>query len=860
MLIILLLIIALLLVSWALVRQQLYWKYKNIVQGFPKPVFGDTIGTYLQLQSLTDMVKNIYFSYPKNRYVGFYQMSKPMLMIRDPELIKQLAIKDFEYFSNHINYVPGDSDLFWSNNLFALKGSKWSHMRNILTPAFTSMKIQNMFELIDKLSTQFINFYERKISEEQTIELKDAYTRYANDVLAISVFGVKCDSLVHPTNEFYMMSKDLTNIMSFSRLSKIFLHFLLPTLAKALKFIIIPEKVSAFFLQLISDILRVRKHEGILRHDMLNTLMKAREKDGISISDIEITSNFLIFFSAGIVNTTSLMCFASYELALNPEIQQRVKQEIETVHQKFGKLTYEAVMELKYLDMVLKETIRKWPPGFFLDRRCVKEYTIEPQFPDEVAVHLKPDDVICFPASGLHYDPKYFPNPTKFDPERFSDSNKYSIHPYTYLPFGVGPRSCIAYRFAMMTTKIMFFKLISTFEIVVSEKTCVPLKISKFDLMMTSADGFWLGLKRRYVGFYQMTNPMLMIRDPELIKQLAIKDFEHFSNHINYVPGDNKVSTQFVTFYERKISEKQFIKLKGAYTKYAIDVLAICVFGVKCDSLDYPTNEFYMMIKNVTKISFSGISKMFLHFLLPTLAKAVNFEIIPKKVSAFILRLVGDTLRLNEKKLVYKFPILKLPRISWYSFRPASRTPPVNPDIQERVRKEIEEVHRKFGKFTYESVMELKYFDMVLKETIRKWPPGFLLDRHCVKEYTIEPQFPDEVAVHLKPGDVICFPAAGLHNVPKYFPNPSKFNPERFSDSNKYSIHPCTYLPFGIGPRSCIAYRFAMMIVKIMFFKLLNKFEIVVSEKTSVPLKISKNNLLLTSTDGFWLGLKRRKI
>ncbi|XP_017770118.1 PREDICTED: cytochrome P450 9e2-like [Nicrophorus vespilloides] len=497
MLVILLLLVALFLVGYALVRQQLYWRYKNVVQGFPKPILGDILGTFFQFQSLTDMVKNLYFAFSNHRYAGIYLITQPMLMIRDPELIKQLAVKDFEHFTDHMSYVPGDNDALWSNNLFALKGTKWYHMRNILSPAFTSMKMRYMFELIDEVSSQFVTFHKDKILNQQTIELKDAYTRYTNDVIATCAFGVKCDSLEHPTNEFYKMGKIVTEVNSFSRIFKIILNFFLPSLVKALKFTIIPQKVNAFFLQLVGDTLRMREQKGIIRQDMLNLLMQARRKDSMSISDLEITSQCLVFFLAGFESTSSMMCFTSYELALNPDIQQRVRKEIESVHRKFGKLTYEAMKQLKYLDMILNETIRKWPLAFLVDRLCVKKYTIEPTYPDEEPVHLEPGDVICFPVAGLHHDQKYFPNPSKFDPERFSDCNKDSIHPYTYLAFGVGPRSCIGHRFALITAKMMFFKLLSTFEIVITEKTPVPLKISKIDLMLTPADGFWLGLKQR---------------------------------------------------------------------------------------------------------------------------------------------------------------------------------------------------------------------------------------------------------------------------------------------------------------------------------------------------------------------------
>lgn len=78
-----------------------------------------------------------------------------------------------------------------------------------------------------------------------------------------------------------------------------------------------------------------------------------------------------------------------------------------------------------------------------MDRLCVKDYKIEAKEPDEETFTIEKGNVVWMPVVGIHRDPKYYPNPDKFDPERFSDENKSSIQPYTYLPFGLGPRSCI---------------------------------------------------------------------------------------------------------------------------------------------------------------------------------------------------------------------------------------------------------------------------------------------------------------------------------------------------------------------------------------------------------------------------------
>lgn len=86
--------------------------------------------------------------------------------------------------------------------------------------------------------------------------------------------------------------------------------------------------------------------------------------------------------------------------------------------------------------------MRKWPPSPQLDRVCNKNYVIPPEG-DEDFFMFEQGDLAIIPVAAIHRDPKYFPNPEKFDPERFGDENKGNIIPYSYIPFGVGPRNCM---------------------------------------------------------------------------------------------------------------------------------------------------------------------------------------------------------------------------------------------------------------------------------------------------------------------------------------------------------------------------------------------------------------------------------
>ncbi|XP_017770148.1 PREDICTED: cytochrome P450 9e2-like [Nicrophorus vespilloides] len=515
------------LIYYFFIKPQLYWKDRNVTQGSPVPIFGDNSRTLLRKESFLDMVKRTYMRFPNERYTGMYQMTRPTLILRDPDLIKQITVKDFEYFTDHRSFIPDKSDPLWNKNLFALKGEIWRDMRATLSPAFTSSKMRAMFNLINDCAKKFVNFHlEASNNGEITMEMKDIFTRYSNDVIATCAFGVTCDSLKEPKNEFYVMAREASDFTTLIKSLKVLLFILLPKIAKVLNIALFKEHVNRFFKNLVKETIKMREDNGIIRPDMINLMMEARkgrlkheeetnfnetgfatvEESDIGkmkvkkheITDDDITAQALIFFFAGFETVSTLMCFMAYELAVNPDIQSKLMKEVdETYAECDGKLTYEKLSTMKYMDMVISETLRKWPSAIATDRVCVKPYTIPAVKESESPLHIKVDDVLWVPIVGIHYDPKYYPNPDIFDPERFSEENKHNINSNTYLPFGIGPRNCIGSRFALMETKTVFFHILSKFEITVTSKTVIPVRISKKQFNLTSDGGYWLGLKPR---------------------------------------------------------------------------------------------------------------------------------------------------------------------------------------------------------------------------------------------------------------------------------------------------------------------------------------------------------------------------
>ncbi|XP_050298451.1 uncharacterized protein LOC126737565 [Anthonomus grandis grandis] len=507
---------------YCFVRPMSHFTRLGVKQSNPVPFFGDQWKFFLKKTSFCEFSEWVYNMFPNERYSGFYQFTVPTLVLRDPDLIKQIAVKDFEHFTDHRTFIDPEADPLWAHNLFALRGQRWREMRATLSGSFTSSKMKNMFYLMDEAAKKFVQNFVNSEKGLVEVEFKDAYTRYTNDVIATTAFGIQVDSLADAKNEFYLMGKELTNLGTFTQRMKFFGFFIIPQFFKIMKIGLFSKKAGNFFSNVIKENIKVREEKGIVRQDMLNLLLEARkgikneEKDVYEIgyaaveesldiskfkqikglTDDEITSQALIFFFAGFDTISTALSFGTYELAFNSEVQENLREEIlETHKDNNGKLTYDILQKMKYLDMVVSEILRKWPAAVAVDRSCTKPYTIQPQRPGEKPISLKVGDIIWIPMQGIHRDPKNYEDPEKFDPERFSDENKGKIKPYTYLPFGVGPRNCIGSRFALLETKVLLYHLLRQFEVVPVTKSVYPLKLSR-SLQHGSENGFWLGLKK----------------------------------------------------------------------------------------------------------------------------------------------------------------------------------------------------------------------------------------------------------------------------------------------------------------------------------------------------------------------------
>ncbi|XP_065367004.1 uncharacterized protein LOC135959837 [Calliphora vicina] len=483
-----------------------YWEKRNVP--FEKPTYfvGNMRGIGRQYH-WKDINQRIYRTFKNTTPVaGFYTFLTRAAFILDLDLIKQIMIKDFQSFSER-NLFHNERDDPLTGNLLFLDGEKWRVLRHKVSPVFTTGKMRYMFPTVVQVGEKLPAACEKFIEDcGGILEAKDLCARYTTDVIGTCAFGLECNSLIDPQAEFRQMGRTIFEKPRHKGFIQAFM-FTNPSLARKLRMKTFRDDVSAFFMQAVRETVEFRQKNHIKRNDFLDMLIEMKEqrdeliKSGQKVDENDLTSGLnieqlaaqvMVFFLAGFDTSSTTMSFCLYELALNQKVQDQLRQEIlDVLAQHDNQITYESIKEMKYLDMVISETLRKYSVTPHLVRKCVKDF----QIPNTNIV-LEKGLRIIIPLDSIHNDPDYYPEPDNFQPERFLPEQVQKRHPCAYMPFGDGPRNCIGMRFGKMQAQIGLISLLSKFRFDRCATTQIPLRISKLNFLVGTESGIHLKVEK----------------------------------------------------------------------------------------------------------------------------------------------------------------------------------------------------------------------------------------------------------------------------------------------------------------------------------------------------------------------------
>ena len=405
-----------------------------------------------------------------------------------------------------------------------------------MSPTFTSGKMKSMFNIMNDCCNLMVKNIQKRIKDKELeVNFRHLAGCYSMDVIAKCCFATDTNSFDDPDQVFVTFARKFFQVSKLKR----FMSVMLPNSIKALTGFTTQTKESILFLEHVASTLLAERMKSTDGHqnsaldnskqDYLQLLIEASKGQGSKVVDEkvpdneshhgyeemngkinetliketmnelkkplstdEIVSNSVLFLAVGYDTTGSLITTTSYLLTVNPDKQQKLYEEVKSAHeQNGGKFNYETVSGLKYLDAVISESLRIYPPAPLIERRALEEYTFKKN-----GIFIPKGGIVWLPIWNIHHEPKYWNDPWKFEPERFLPENRDKIIPYSYIPFGGGPRNCIGMRFALLEAKLAIANLIFNFKFTPTANTDVPLDLSPTTALL-SPKRVLLGVRTR---------------------------------------------------------------------------------------------------------------------------------------------------------------------------------------------------------------------------------------------------------------------------------------------------------------------------------------------------------------------------
>ncbi|KAL1116661.1 hypothetical protein AAG570_005133 [Ranatra chinensis] len=424
---------------------------------------------------------------------GVFQGVRPVYVILDPELVMRVCVQDFTHFHDR-PFKTNENANPLDGNLFMLAGPRWRALRNKMSPTFTSGKLKWMFGQIETCGRELVEAMKVETAKED-VEVTDLMARFSTDVIVSCAFGLEPECIKNPDSKLRQLGRQIFR-PQLRQLVRAAVRTLWPSLFVRINLGSGASDVGKFLTSVIQQTFRHRQSTGSKRNDFVQLLLELKEKGEIQIeakdyqefTDELLTAQAFIFFAAGFETSATSVSMTLYLLAKNADCQEKARQEVRRVKGQHGdKITYDAVKEMVYLDACFMEAARIHTPVQILMRECTKDCILD-------GVLIKKGTQAYIPVPSLHLDPEYHPRPLHFDPERFTEGR--SPPPGTYLPFGEGPRICIAKRFAKMESILVLAMILDEFAVLPSDKMREPMRMDPRVLINKPMDGVWLRFKK----------------------------------------------------------------------------------------------------------------------------------------------------------------------------------------------------------------------------------------------------------------------------------------------------------------------------------------------------------------------------
>jgi cytochrome P450 len=391
--------------------------------------------------------------------VGFYRI----ILVSDPALVEEVFLTRAKSFRK--GPFERGTAVAASNGLFISEGDFWKRQRRMMSPPFHNKAIAGY-------ATTIVDVADRVCAGWQPGEARDLYrdsTRLALAVAGKTLFDQDIDADADASGGAEQLARVVTAFMTgvSDRFEKVLPAPLwLPTPANRALRRAVAELDRAVYGFIAERRARPTHDRG--RTDLLSLLLAAQDEDGAQMTDQQVRDEAITLFVAGHETSAVTLAAALHYIARDPEVQRRLQDEV-TAALGDRAPTAADLPALGYVERVVKEALRLFPPPYGIDREVMEDVTIGGyRFPKGHVVVVAP--------YALHRDPRHWPDPERFDPDRWTTPAVKALPKGVYMPFGLGPRVCIGGAFAMLELVLVLARFCQRFQFAaVPGKDMVPV-------------------------------------------------------------------------------------------------------------------------------------------------------------------------------------------------------------------------------------------------------------------------------------------------------------------------------------------------------------------------------------------------
>ncbi|CAL2031260.1 unnamed protein product [Caenorhabditis brenneri] len=439
------------------------------------------------------------------------------LVISDPDLVQEVFVKQYDnFYGRKRNPIQGNSEKEKRTNLFSAQGYRWKRLRTISSPTFSNNSLRKLNTTIEDCALELMRHIEERSAGEQQIDMLRFYQEFTLDVIGRIAMG-QTDSQMFQNPIFPVVQKLFQG--SYSRLFLIG-AVLPPFLVEIVRQILLKtlkmgsfRKINAITMKAVEDRIKQREEDeknGIEPgepQDFIDLFLDAKAGDvehfgednedfsrSSSYSNHQLTAEEIVgqctvFLIAGFDTTALSLSYTTYLLATHPEIQKKLQEEVDRECPD-PEISFDQLSKLKYMECVMKETLRLYPLGAFANsRKCMRATRLG-------GVEVEAGTMVQVDTWTLQTDKKIWgEDAEEFKPERWLTNTDHVLQKGGYLPFGLGPRQCIGMRLAYIEEKLLLAHILRKYTFETGAKTEIPLKL--VGAATTQPNSVWMHLVLR---------------------------------------------------------------------------------------------------------------------------------------------------------------------------------------------------------------------------------------------------------------------------------------------------------------------------------------------------------------------------